>query len=605
MWDGVGGRVAERPSEICYECHCMVLRRGGGGGFAPQLCAFGFAVLVVACGGSTEAEQQSPVPGGGSTGLTAGAGNATGGSSVGGAGGSVSSVEVPSDCTVSPGSVVLQRLTRSEYDRTVRDLFGVTSGPAQVFPPDSATDGFDNNAQSLTISPQLTELLLDAAEIVANEAIVNKHDEIFFCEPEPPVSGNVTCIRDILNALALRVQRRPATSEEIDAMMDLLDVSNAEGDSFETGVGFVLQALLMSPQFLYRGIPAAGTLPPEAGSVEALDDYALASRLSYFLWGSTPDDALLQSAADGALRDATVLRSEFDRLLTDQKATALFDGFISQWFALGKLQSANPDPAVFPQFTEELRQSMADEVRTFFEDLRSRDGSVLELINGTNTFANADLASVYGIAGVTGSTLQAVTTDPMQRAGILTMPAILTMTSGPTEPNIVRRGVWLAENILCAKPPPPPDGVPPAPDAMPGETERQRLARHRSNPACSSCHDLIDPLGFAFESYDAIGAFRDTAQGVPVDNQGTLPDGRSFAGVVELAGLLQEGDEYSSCATRKLMMYALGRSLQVQEQCLVSAIGSQTVTPSSHLSDWLWAIATSDAFQMREAPEAP
>jgi hypothetical protein len=244
-------------------------------------------------------------------------------------------------------------------------------------------------------------------------------------------------------------------------------------------------------------------------------------------------------------------------------------------------------------------------VRSFFEDLRSHDGSVLDLIDGTQTFANAELSAVYGISGVTGTALQPVATDPTQRAGLLTMPAILTMTSGPLEPNIVRRGVWLAENILCAKPPPPPEGVPPAPDAMPGETERQRLARHRANPTCSSCHNLIDPLGFAFESYDAIGAYRDVAQGVPVDNQGTLPDGRTFAGVVELVGLLKQGNEFPTCATQRLMTYALGRTVESTERCLASAIGEQTVTANSLLSDWLWAITTSDAFQLREAPEEP
>jgi hypothetical protein len=500
--------------------------------------------------------------------------------------------------------VVLQRLTRSEYDRTVRDLFGVTSAPAQSFPPDSATDGFDNNAQSLTISPQLTELLLDTAELVADEALVNRHDEIFFCDPTA-TPGDVTCVRDILSALALRVQRRPATTEEIDGLMTFIDFSSTEGDSVESGVGYALQALLMSPQFLYRGIPEAGSAPAAPGSVEALDDYALASRLSYFLWGSAPDDTLLQSAADGVLHDPTALRTQFDRMLADAKAGALFDGFVSQWFALGKLQNANPDPTVFPQFNEPLRQAMADEVRLFFEDMRARDASVLELINGTQTFVNADLATLYGIAGVSGTALQSAATDPAQRAGILSMPAVLTMTSGPTEPNIVRRGVWLAENILCAKPPPPPEGVPPAPDPIPGETERQRLARHRANPTCSSCHNLIDPLGFAFESYDAIGAFRDMAQGVPVDNQGTLPDGRSFTGIVEMVRLLEQGNEFPTCATQKLMAYALGRTIESQERCLLSAIGEQTVSASSGLSDWLWAVTTSDAFQMRQTPEAP
>jgi hypothetical protein len=190
-----------------------------------------------------------------------------------------------------------------------------------------------------------------------------------------------------------------------------------------------------------------------------------------------------------------------------------------------------------------------------------------------------------------------ITTDPAQRAGMLTMPAILTMTSGPLEPNIVKRGVWLAETILCASPPPPPDGVPPAPDPQPGETERERLARHREDPSCASCHDLIDPLGFSFENYDAIGAWRDDVNGEPVDNLGTLPDGRTFDGVVALADLLTTGDEYPTCVTSKLMTYALGRTMSGAEGCVLADIGAQAVTPDSTFSDLMWAIVTSDAFQ--------
>jgi hypothetical protein len=414
-----------------------------------------------------------------------------------------------------------------------------------------------------------------------------------------------TCGREILAALALRVQRRPATELELDALMGFVDFASSEGDDFEAGIGYALQAMLVSPQFLYRGIPAEGSTPPAAGSITKLDDYALASRLSYFLWGSTPDSALLQSAAAGTLSDGSALRSEFDRLLSDAKSAALYDGFVNQWLSLGKLQSATPDPTAFPQFDETLRGQMAEEVRLFFADLQARDGSALELISGTSSFANDTLAALYGVPAPGGSALQPVALDPAQRAGVLTMPAVLTMTSGPEQPNIVRRGVWLMENILCAEPPPPPNGVPPAPDAMAGESERERLARHRQDPSCASCHNLIDPLGFAFENYDALGAWRDTVAGAAVDNQGTLPDGRSFAGIVELSGLLQESGEFGSCLSEKMASYALGRPISSGEHCLMDAIGEQTVTPQSKLSDLLWAITTSDAFLLRETPEEP
>jgi hypothetical protein len=509
--------------------------------------------------------------------------------------GSIGGDSAEGDCQIPPGRVGLQRLTRAEYNRTVRDLFGVTTAPADAFPPDSLTSGFDNNAKSLTTSPQLAELLLDAAEAVAAEALQNKRSEILVCDPVQ--EGHDPCARKTLEALALKVYRRPPSQAEIDDLMTLMQFAQAEGDAFEVGVEYALQAMLMAPQFLFRGIPPQAN-ENAPGTVVPLDGYALATRLSYFLWGSTPDDQLLQRAPQ--LHDRAALRGEFDRLLADPKSSALYDGFVNQWLQLGKLANATPDYQLFPVFTEELRQQMTDEVRLFFEDIRQRDASPLELINGTRTFASEGIAGIYGVTGITGPDLQPVTTDPLQRAGLLTMPAILTMTSGPTAPNIVKRGVWLAETILCASPKPPPDGVPPQPDPMAGESERERLARHRLDPSCASCHDLIDPLGFAFESYDAIGSWRDQIDGEPVDDMGQLPDGTSFTGVVELARLLESREEFRTCISTKLVTYALGRTLSKSEECVVSGIGAEAVTPESKFSDLLWAIVTSDAFQTEQ-----
>jgi hypothetical protein len=497
--------------------------------------------------------------------------------------------------------VGLQRLTRAEYNRTVRDLFGVTSDPADAFPPDSVSDGFDNHAKSLTISPQLAALLLDAAETIAAEAMANQGAQIVDCQP-----GDLACVRAALEALALRVYRRPPTADELDDLEGMVEFAAAEGDTFDDGVEYALQAMLMAPQFLYRSVPASSPAAngepsaPEEREVVALDDWSLATRLSYFLWGSTPDDALLAAAGQGELHDPDGLREQFDRMLADPKAAALYDGFLGQWLQLGKLGAASPDPAAFPQWSDALRDQMLEETRLYWEDLRDRDASVLELVNGTRTFANAELAAIYGVSGVQGSELQPIDLDPKRRAGVLTMPAILTMTSGPEQPNIVRRGVWLAEAILCASPPPPPEGVPPAPDPQPGETERERLERHREDPSCAACHALIDPLGFAFENYDAIGQWRTEAEGEPVDNLGTLPDGTEFAGVVELGELLASGDAFPTCVTTKVLTYALGRTIEDDESCVPETIGAQTVTPDSTVSDLLWAVVSSDAFQTEQ-----
>jgi hypothetical protein len=493
----------------------------------------------------------------------------------------------PGACDVGPGRVGLQRLTRAEYNRTVRDLFGVTSAPADAFPPDSSTGGFDNHAKSLTVSPQLAALLLDTAETVAAEAMANRGDEILDCDP-----GDRACVRDAVAALATRVYRRPPTADELDDLDAMVDFAAAEGDTFADGVEYALQAMLMAPQFLYRSVPVTES----ADDIVALDDYAVATRLSYFLWGSTPDDALLSAAGRGELVDPEGLRAQFDRMLADPKARALYDGFLGQWLQLGKLGAASPDPAAFPQWDDALRDQMLAETQRFWEDLRERDGSVIELVDGTSTFASAELAAIYGVSGIEGTSLQPIDLDPAERAGMLTMPAVLTMTSGPQQPNIVRRGVWLAETILCASPPPPPQGVPPAPDPEPGETERERLARHREDPTCAGCHNLIDPLGFAFENYDAIGRWRTEAEGEPVDNLGTLPDGTEFEGVVELAALLASGDAFPTCVSTKLMTYALGRTIDEDESCVPETIGADTVTHDAALSDLLWAVVTSESF---------
>lgn len=496
-------------------------------------------------------------------------------------------------CEPGPGRVGLRRLTRSEYDRTVRDLFGVTSAPAASFPPDSSTGGFDNNAKSLTISPQLASLLLDAAEVVAAEAMANDAGEIIGCDPAVVPS----CTRDTLRALARRVYRRPPTEAELDHLEAQVAFAEAEGDDFPGQVEHALTAMLVAPQFLYLSVPSNSMGRLQEGERVPLDDHALASRLSYFVWGSTPDDALLDRADEGSLRDPDVLRGELDRMLADPRSEALYESFVVQWLQLGKLAAANPDPDAFPQYGDALRDEMLEETRLFFEDLRQRDGSVLELLTSNRTFANDELAAIYGVEGVSGSQLVPIETDPSQRAGILTMPAVLTMTSDPLQPNIVRRGVWLAESLLCVTPPPPPEGIPPAPAPSPGESERERLERHREDPSCASCHDLIDPLGFGFEPYDALGRWRETVEGQPVDDLGTLPDGTTFEGAVELAQVLAAGEGYPTCVTQKLMTYALGRVTTAEEQCMLTEIGLENVAADASISDLVWAVVQSDAFQ--------
>ncbi len=499
-------------------------------------------------------------------------------------------------CGDSPGRVGLQRLTRAEYNRTVRDLFGVTSNPADVLPPEPTTDGFGNNASSLGVDPQMAALLLDVAETVAIEAMDG--GAIESCE----ASAESDCVSVALRGLALRVYRRPPTDEELDGLSSFVSEAEAAGDGVDVGLRNAVMAMLMAPQFLYRSVPPTSA-QADAGDVVALDGYAVATRLSYFLWGSTPDAELLLRAGDGSLSDPEGLRTQFDRMLADPKADAFFEGFVAQWLQLGKLQDIAPDPEAFPTFGEDTREAMADELRLFFEGVRSRDASVLEFVTGNETYVNAELAELYGIEGITGAELVPVTTDPQQRAGVMTTPAVLAMTSDPDRTNIVKRGVWLAENILCAAPPAPPPDVAPLPDAGPGETERERLERHRTDPACASCHVLIDPLGFSLQGYDPLGRWRTEVDGEGVDDVGELPDGTSFSGAIELAEAIGTHDRFGECVTEKMMTYALGRAMASDDECRLEEIASMAATVDGTFSEFLWTVVTSDAFMTEVAFE--
>ena len=511
-----------------------------------------------------------------------------------GSGGSTGLPDMPgAECGDSPGRVGLHRLTRAEYNRSVRDLFGVNGEPANVLPPDPTTDGFDNNASSLGVDPTTATLLLEVSEAVATEAMDGG------MLPSCSI-GDSACIDAGLRDVALRVYRRPPTDEEIAGLATFVAAAEDDGDGTDVGFRNATMAMLMAPQFLYRSVPPTAD-QAASGDIVALDDFSVAARLSYFLWGSTPDDALLERAAAGELRDPDVLRGEFDRMLADPKSAALYEDFVAQWLQLGKLGDVLPDPDVYPTFGEDLREAMEDEVRLYFGGLRERDASVLEFINGTETYANETLAEVYGLEGVTGEAMVPVETDPEQRAGVLTMPAVLAMTSDPTRTNIVKRGVWLAENILCAAPPPPPPGIEPLDDPQPNETERERLERHRTDPACASCHLLIDPLGFSLENYDALGRWRTQVDGEPVDNVGELPDGTSFQGAIELSTELEE--RFGHCVSEKMMTFALGRAMGADDACRLDDIATRAATPEASIDDFLWTIVTSDAFMTEVASE--
>jgi mono/diheme cytochrome c family protein len=471
-----------------------------------------------------------------------------------------------------PGHVTVRRLNRVEYNNTVRDLLGVVFAPSDAFPPDDTGYGFDNIGDVLTLSPLLAEKYLDVAERIVGEALTRELAEygkvspanrrILVCN-HALREHDEQCAERTIKSLAPRAYRRPVSKEELQKFRDLYQVAIDAGDGFESGIGLVLQAMLVSPHFLFRveGEKAPADLEAEF----RIANYDYASRLSYFLWSSMPDDALMACAKDGTIRHPRTLREQVSRMLRDPRASALAENFGGQWLQIRNLTRVDPDPTKFPQFTGELREAMATETNLFFESIVKEDRSLLNFIDADYTFVNEALAKHYGIDGIVGPEFQRVTVDPNERGGLLGQASVLTVTSLPTRTSPVIRGLWVLENMLDSAPPPPPPDVPPLDDAKVEATAtlRQKLEAHRANPSCASCHDRMDPLGFGLENYDAIGAWRAEDNKQPVDSSGVLPDGQTFAGPGELKQvLLARKTDFTRCLTEKMLTYALGRGVE-------------------------------------------
>ncbi len=409
------------------------------------------------------------------------------------------------------------------------------------------------------------------------------------------------CAHKIVANLARRAYRRPVTSPEVNQLVNLISIARKEGDSFEEGVCLSLQAMLVSPHFLFRIEKDQRTAQNEA--THPISQHELASRLSYFLWSSMPDDELLRSADQGGLRKPETLAAQVRRMLKDPKSSALVENFGGQWLELRKLESVKPDRQRFPEFEEYLRMSMRRETELFFENIARNDRSIIEFIDGDYTFLNERLANFYRIPGVKGPEFRkAALSGNTQRGGILTQASILTVSSYATRTSPVLRGKWILENILNAPPPPPPPDVPNLDEAKVGSAAslRVQLEEHRRNPTCASCHSRMDPLGFGLENYDAIGAWRTQDGKFPIDSSGTLPDGRSFQGSQELKAIVKaDRDAFAECLTEKLLTYALGRGLERYDKPTVKKIAKRIAADDYRFSSLTLEIVNSLPFQMR------
>ncbi len=428
----------------------------------------------------------------------------------------------------SPGRVTIRRLNRAEYNNTIRDLFGIDDRPADEFPADDVGYGFDNVGDVLSLPPMLMERYLAAAERIAARVIVpgplasgqvkpDSHRRIIFREPASP-GEYAEAARAIIERFAGRAYRRPVSPPELERLTGLVQIALEDGETFERAIQIAVQAVLVSPHFLFRveldNRPRSK--PAAAGErTEPIGPYEIASRLSYFLWSSMPDDQLFGFAREGKLASPEVLAAEVRRMLVDPRGRALVDNFAAQWLQVRNLKSLTPDREQFPSFDEPLRDAMFRETELFLAEIIREDRSILDLIDADFTYLNERLARHYGIEGVTGPEFRRVRLSGTQRGGILSHASVLTVTSNPNRTSPVKRGRWVLEQILGTPPPPPPPDVTPLKEARaaePAATMRQRMERHRAQASCAVCHNRLDPLGFGLENYDGVGA---GASGMP------------------------------------------------------------------------------------------
>lgn len=630
-----------------------------------------------------------------------------------------------------PGRVTLHRLNRVEYNNTVRDLLGTTQLPATDFPADDHSFGFDNIADTLTLSPMQLELYERAADTLIEEALAlgslalldryeaeevggsvgsasgsawnltsngavtvtqalpeagtyrvrvrawqqaagpdaaqmsitvgaaslgtfdvtgteasptmieqdieleggtaavvvsflndyyqpdagdDRNLLVDWIEIEGPMGATTanplrerivtcdlaegeTCQREILSAFGRRAYRRPLTQSELDGLMSFGALATGNGDDANEGLKLMLRAILSSPHFLFR---VEVDDDPTSTKAHPLSAFELASRLSYFLWSSMPDDTLLDLAESGELLDPVVLGEQVERMLDDDKSAALVDNFAGQWLFIRALSDITPNGTAFPTFDEDLRESMRQEANLFFREFLNDDGRPLtDLIVADFAYMNDRLATHYGVEGSFGAELTRTTFDDAPRGGLLRQGAWLTVTSNPDRTSPVKRGKWILENLLCDAPPPPPAGVEGfKPEDLEAKTQKELLASHREDPTCNSCHAVMDPLGLALENYDGVGSFRTEDKGEPVDPSGEL-EGVAFQTPDQFVEILVADERLSTCAVEKVFTYALGRAPAATDRAYLETIDEDFRAEGLSLRQLMKLVVLSEPFLYR------
>jgi mono/diheme cytochrome c family protein len=527
----------------------------------------------------------------------------------------VSSALVTEACSagMAPGPAPVRRLNRTQYASTVRDLLNLQIDVSVGLPGDGGGgEGFDNAAETLFLSPIHAEKYLDAAKLALTYAAKDPRSRARFliAKPGPGITADQAA-RQILDEFLPRAFRRPAKPAELQMYQTLFDTAQANKQSFDDSILYALSGVLISPQFLFRAEP-----PNPTAQDRLLDDYSLASRLSYFLWNSTPDSLLLALADDGILNNPQILKAQIARMLRSPKSFDFAQNFVEQWLGTRVLgEGTGPDAKLFPAYAAdaELRGDIRLQPVIFFRELLMDDQSLLNLIDSKFTITTKKLQKLYGPEVLPpkkeSSNPQRVDLpEGSNRGGLLGMSAILMVSSHPQRSSPVLRGKFLLDAMLGTPPPPPPMNVPPLEESTAAKprTVREILTQHRANPVCASCHARIDPLGFALENYDAMGVWRNTDAGKPVDASGELPDGTKFEGPAQLKKILLEKRAlFLRNLTNRMLGYALGRGLTRRDSCVVNDILSQLEAGNYSAQTLIQSVVLSMPFRYQAGTVAP
>jgi hypothetical protein len=503
-----------------------------------------------------------------------------------------------------PGPSPIRRMTRFEYNNTVRDLLGDTTGPANDFGAEEEALGFNNNAANLVTSSTLAEKYMKAAEAIAERA-TDPLGKVVSCDPA--AIGEEACAKQFIASFGKRAFRRPLEADETDMFFGLYQLGRAETD-FRLGIEMVIQAALQAPQFLYRVEIDGAPLDGHEGIVR-LNDWEMASRLSYFLWGTMPDDTLFAAAEAGALHTKEQIAAQARRMMDDPKAHDAVGNFHLQWLDYNRIANVGKDVSLFPGWSTAIKDLMRQETQAFIDSaVFGEGGDYKTLITAPYSYMNADLAAFYGLPAAEappGSDFQRVDLDPSQRAGLLTMGTLLTINAHSNQTSPVHRGKLVREAFLCDQMPPPPANVMitvPAPD--PGSTARERFAEHSTNPSCHVCHELMDGIGFGFENYDGVARYRTEENGKPIDATGEVIksdiDG-AFDGAVELSHKLAESRKARDCYATQWFRFAYGRGETKEDVCTMDALHSAFASSGGNIKELLIGLTQTDAFLYRKA----